>query len=239
MRCRRSGRPLKAPVGPCDRKEVHAMINAFAAARKMLALCLEAAASSVGVRWGVEEPRYTVEDTVGDVEVRRYGRRIAAETTVPGEEGPARNTGFRRLAGYIFGANHRKATIAMTAPVAQQPAGAAHTIAMTAPVSQTRGAEGGSVIRFFMPADSTMDALPEPDDTSVRLVAVPAETVAVLRFSGDRSPGAVAHRSGSLLSALRDTAYQPAGSPMAWFYDPPFTVPFRRRNEVAVAVRRR
>jgi SOUL heme-binding protein len=106
-------------------------------------------------------------------------------------------------------------------------------------VSQTPAVDGASVIRFFMPAKWTMDSLPEPNDDSVRLVEVSSETVAVLQFTGDRSPKAVAHRTQSLLASLRDSPYQPAGAPLAWFYDPPWTVPFRRRNEVAVAVTRR
>ena len=59
---------------------------------------------------------------------------------------------------------------------------------MTAPVSQRAGADGEWVIRFFMPADKTMESLPSPTD-AIRLVAVPAETVAVRRFTGSRSAG--------------------------------------------------
>lgn len=182
----------------------------------------------VGVRVGTEEPHYVGAALTDRVELRRYGPRVAAETTVADPDvQDARSTGFRRLAGYIFGDNHRSTTIAMTAPVAQSP----EKIAMTAPVQQA-----GSVIRFFMPAKWTLATLPEPDDDAVRLVEVPAETVAVLRFSGDRSERAVESRTMELLEVLRDKKIETRGEPVAWFYDPPWTVPFRRRNEVAVPV---
>ena len=144
----------------------------------------------------------------------------------------ARNTGFRRLAGYIFGGNSRQTSIAMTAPVAQS----SEKIAMTAPVSQSRGAQGGSVIRFYMPAKWSLQTLPTPDDEKVKLVEVPAETFAVLRFTGDRSPAAVDNRTAQLLKVLADNAITPHGEPLSWFYDPPWTIPWRRRNEVAVPV---
>lgn len=149
---------------------------------------VEGVGALVGIRSGTEEPMHVREATLGDVEIRRYGPRIAAQTTVSADEERARNEGFRRLARYIFGGNHRQAKIAMTAPVAQQN----EKIAMTAPVAQSRGADGESVIRFFMPSKWSMELLPEPDDERVELVEVPSETYAVLRFSGDRSPAAVA-----------------------------------------------
>ena len=202
----------------------------------LVARVAEEAGSVVGLRFGTEEPRYTSEKVTHGLEIRNYGPRIAAETTVFGDEDKALSDGFRRLAGYIFGGNHGNAKIAMTAPVARQ---SGQKIAMTAPVSKTSGADGGSVVRFFMPAGWTMDTLPEPNDDAVSLVTVPPETVAVLRFTGDRGSAAVAARTTELLDALKDTAFEPTGTPVGWFYDPPWTLPFRRRNEVAVPVARR
>jgi hypothetical protein len=198
---------------------------------------VESALAIVGIRIGTEEPKHTSRQLTDRVELRRYGPRIAAETTVAADEDAARNEGFRRLAGYIFGKNQRDDSIAMTAPVAQAKAG--HKIAMTAPVAQsaedTELGEGW-VIRFFMPSKWTMDTLPVPKDGRVRLVEVPAEHFAVLSFSGDRSPRAVAARTAELLETLRANGFEPTGEPSAWFYDPPWTLPFRRRNEIAVPV---
>lgn len=194
---------------------------------------VESVLSIVGVRIGTEEPHHLASKLTDRVELRRYGPRIAAETTVTADDERARSIGFRRLAGYIFGANHRDEQIAMTAPVSQQRGDA---IAMTAPVAQSRNAAGESTIRFFMPSKWTMDTLPEPDDEKVRLVPVPGETVAVLRFSGDRSPQAVADRTDELRRTLGDNDIQAVGEPVAWFYDPPWTLPFRRRNEIAIPV---
>lgn len=123
----------------------------------------------------------------------------------------------------------------MTAPVSQEPS-SGKKIAMTAPVSSSGGSDGW-VIRFFMPSKWTMDTLPRPDDDRVRLVEVPAETFAVLRFTGDRGRDAVAARSEDLLRTLKANGIEPAGETTSWFYDPPWTLPFRRRNEVVVPIR--
>ena len=197
----------------------------------------ESVLSIVGIRIGTEEPKHTSEPLTERVELRRYGARIAAETTVAANEDDARNEGFRRLAGYIFGKNHSDDSIAMTAPVAQSKAG--QKIAMTAPVAQSAEATDvgeGWVIRFFMPSKWTLDTLPKPNDDRVRLTEVPAETFAVLTFSGDRSARAVQERTAELLEALRATGFEPTGEPAAWFYDPPWTLPFRRRSEIVVPV---
>jgi hypothetical protein len=141
----------------------------------------------------------------------------------------------RTWIGYIFGKNQRDDSIAMTAPVVQGRAG--QKIAMTAPVAQSARCTDvgeGWVIRFFMPSEWTMESLPKPDDQRVRLTEVPAETFAVLRFSGDRSPRAVADRTEELLGVLRTKDIDATGDASAWFYDPPWTLPMRRRNEIAI-----
>lgn len=195
----------------------------------------ESALSIVGIRSGTEEPPHTVQKLGDGVEIRRYETRIAAETTVTDDEEGARNAGFRRIAGYIFGANHGTSKIAMTAPVAQQKTKGTK-IAMTAPVAQSAGPGDDWVIRFFMPSTWTMGELPTPNDDRVRLVSVPPETVAVLRFNGNRDAKAVAERTEQLQNTLHAYGFDAIGDPTAWFYDPPWTLAFLRRNEVAIPV---
>lgn len=196
----------------------------------LLGSLLLSACSVFGVRSGTEEPRNSVVERLGDVvEIRHYTPRLAAETTVPGDATAARGEGFRRLAGYIFGGNQGGARIEMTAPVAQS---GTH-IDMTAPVAQT-SAGAGWVIRFYLPA-GLADA-PVPNDARVRIVPVSEETMAVLRFSGLATEAALASQRAALLAALSGTQWRPVGEPVTWFYDPPWTLPPLRRNEVAVPV---
>jgi len=199
----------------------------------LLGSLLLSACSVFGIRSGTEEPAHGLVERLGDVEIRRYAPRTAAETTVSGDAYSARGEGFRRLAGYIFGGNQGRVRIDMTAPVAQSGAPAGERIAMTAPVAQAPDAEGW-VIRFFLPA-GLADA-PTPNDGRVRIVPVPAETVAVLRFSGLASDAAIAAQRATLLATLAGTRWRPAADPVTWFYDPPWTLPPLRRNEVAVPV---
>lgn len=202
------------------------------------AALMSAACSTVGVRSGTEEPVYAAVARVGAVEIRRYGDRIAARTVVTGDSVAARNAGFRRLAGYIFGGNDRRESISMTAPVAQagDPATGSQTISMTAPVAQTPAGADRWTVQFFMPAAYTMETLPVPRDPAVELVVVPAETYAVLQFSGRGSVRAVDSHTAQLITGLAGSGWRPNAEPVAWFYDPPWTLPPLRRNEIAVRV---
>ncbi len=196
----------------------------------LLAGLLTTGCSVFGIRT-TPEPAFTVERTIGDVEIRDYGPRLAADTVVMGDVYQARNEGFQRLAGYIFGGNSGKKTIEMTAPVAQSPG---RTIEMTAPVAQTPAEPGGWRIRFFMPAGETLQTLPTPNDKSVSLVTVPAERVAVLRYSGVASARTVRDQQARLTRTLAQAGVPTEGEPFSWFYDPPWTLPPLRRNEAVV-----
>jgi hypothetical protein len=190
-----------------------------------------AGCSVFGIRSGTPEPAYKVIGQAGPAEIRSYPPRLAASVTVQGDEIDARAQGFRRLAGFIFGGNRTSANIEMTAPVAQASA----KIAMTAPVTQTKSAAGWTVT-FYMPDNYTMATLPVPNDPGIEIHEVPGETLAVIRFSGIPGKAPVEAAQSRLIAALRGSAWHITGAPEAWFYDPPWTLPWARRNEVAVPV---
>ena len=179
----------------------------------------------------VEEPPFETVVSDGDFEIRDYPALAVAEVTVPGAQRDAANAGFRLLAGYIFGGNSGKADIAMTAPVAQEPAG--EKIDMTAPVTQTPSS-GEWVVRFTMPGKYTLATLPKPDDPRVRLRETPPMRFAVVQFSGVARPDVVAVKTADLSAWMEKRNLSAAGPPSLAQYNPPWTPGFMRRNEVMV-----
>jgi hypothetical protein len=203
----------------------------------LLSSLLLAGCSVFGVRSGTEEPPYELVARIGDdIEIRRYAPRLAAEAEVEAaSEEAGRNAAFRPLFDYISGANRGAEKIAMTAPVAIDDAGG-RKIAMTAPVATAPSGDGRYAMRFFLPASLTPQTAPQPTDPRVRVIEVPAELLAVLRFSGGASTSALDRRKAELLARLQGSDWRPAGDPISYLYDPPWTLPFLRRNEVAVPV---
>lgn len=195
-----------------------------------------AVASIFGVR-NEEQPSYAVVDKLGDVEIREYGSRLAAETNVvAATQGEARSEAFDRLAKYIFGQNAGSREMAMTAPVATETG---RDIAMTAPVQTVPGPENSLTMRFFLPSEITVENAPAPANSLVRIVTIPPEEIAVLQFSGSWSDEALAEHEKKLVDALKGTAWKPVGAPFSQLYDPPWAIPFLRRNEAVVRVERR
>jgi hypothetical protein len=183
----------------------------------------------------VEQPSFEVIAGVGPIEIRQYGPRLAAETDMgPGSGIEAeQEAAFMTLAAFIFGQNRQGPAVAMTAPVSVEKVTA--PIAMTAPVAMEPG-ERGRVMRFFMPAEYTLETLPRPGDSRVRIVTVPAQTLAVLRFSGEADDEQVAEQKMELLRGLVGSNWDPVGEPGFFGYDPPMTPPEQRRNEVFIEV---
>ncbi len=196
-------------------------------------LIFEAIAGVFGLRF-YEETQYQVIDRIGDrIEIRSYAPRITAEVKVPSGGEGGRGDAFRLLFAYISGANQSPAQpsrIAMTVPV---QIGRNDRTLMTAPV-QTAETSGVTVMRFFLPARYTLDEAPMPLDARVNVMPVAAETLAILRFSG--SGGDADKQQSELIAQLQGSRWRPAAEPHMLFYDAPFTLPFLRRNEAAVAV---
>lgn len=186
-----------------------------------------AGCSVVGYRGGTPTPDFSVVEQLGPVEIRHYSERLAAQTVVEtADPERARQAGFKRLAGYIFGDNRAGRKIAMTAPVAQS----------ADPVPGSAPARQGWRIRFFLPREITLSSAPRPDDRRIALEPLASADYAVLRFSNSRDPDAVAEHVARLRARLADSRWQAEGAPVAWFYDPPWTLWFLRRNEVALPV---
>jgi hypothetical protein len=191
----------------------------------------ESVTSIVGIR-AYEQPRYAVIQTLPQgVEVRRYEPREAIEAVIPGtDRQQAASQAFSLLFRYITGANQAGAMIAMTAPVSTH----GQRIAMTAPV-QTSGT-GPVSMRFFLPRAVAAKGAPEPTDPRLHLVQIPEATVAALRYSGVDSERIHDAKAAELLSVVNASAWRPDGEVLRLSYDPPFTIPFLRRNEAAVPV---
>ena len=177
-----------------------------------------------------EEPPFRLEATHDGLEIRVYEAQVVAETVVEGDLRPGLNEGFRRLAGYIFGGNAQRQKIAMTAPVGAQ----GEKIAMTAPVGAQ--AEGGGRFRvsFVMPAGRTLESLPVPNDDRVTLRTVPARRVAALRFSGRASEVIAGEKQREARALVEQHALHAVGEPVLAQYNPPWTLPFLRRNEILI-----
>ncbi|MBH0064944.1 SOUL family heme-binding protein [Psychrobacter sp. SZ93C1] len=187
-----------------------------------------------------EEPEYTLLTQTGDFELRRYDEQLVAQTWVSGDQDSASREGFKILADYIFGNNTAptggSSKISMTAPVTMQSeaSDASQKIAMTAPVSMQQE-DGKWRVQFTMPSQYTMQTLPKPNNPNVKIIEVPAQTYGVIKFSWLAGEDKVAEKTEALQTWMQDQNLTPTGEPELARYNPPWTLPFLRRNEVMIA----
>ncbi len=166
-----------------------------------------------------EQQPYAVVTQRGALEIRHYPVSVLATVEISDTAYQSgSSSGFRRLAGYIFGANVR-----------------AEKIAMTAPVRMEKGASGLRM-SFVMPGDRDTASLPAPRDPGVRLARSVDEHAAVLRFGGFLSDEVMVDRKQALLDAVGREGLTVTGEVTYLGYDPPWQL-VGRRNEVLVPVR--
>lgn len=180
----------------------------------------------------VEHPKYTLVSEQDAIEVREYAPIIIAEVQVEGERQEAINQGFRLLADYIFGNNSVEQEVAMTAPVQQQ---SHQEIAMTAPVQQQAIGDAWR-ISFVMPSEYTMESLPKPNNDAVALKDIVSKKYAVIQFSGTSSKDNVMRHEKQLERYIAGNNINALSLPIYAFYNPPWTLPPLRRNEVMIEV---
>lgn len=185
--------------------------------------------------WGkkalaTEEAKYTVLIQDGEFELRNYAPSVQAEVTVQGSREEAGSRAFQALFQYISGANRRRQQIAMTAPVGQS-----EKIAMTAPVGQSPSSKGW-VVSFMLPASYSPGTAPEPTDPQVRLNALPARRVASVRYAGGDDEDSYQSHLKALQQWMFLRSLKGTGELVWARYNPPFTPPWLRRNEILMTV---
>ena len=178
-----------------------------------LSLIADSATAVVGWRT-FEQPDYDVLESDARFELRAYPE-LAVVRATDGE-----SAAFGRLFRYLGGANDRDAKVAMTAPALVQ--------------DEAEGDETTMV--FVLPKRYTTDTAPVPTDEGIVLETVEAATYAAVRFAGRATDERVVQQTAELRTWIVETGAVPLGEPMVAGYDPPFTLPSLRRNEVWIRV---
>jgi hypothetical protein len=188
---------------------------------KLLSICC-ASLFLIGPVMAIEEPPFRVLQSDPPFEHRLYTGFVVAETEVVGDFDAASRSGFRRVAGYIFGDN-------------QAQSGGNRKIEMTAPVT-VEPKDQGWRLHFVMPSAESLSSLPKPNNPDIKLRQIPEHAVASVRFSGFTTQAAVQEQTTKLRNWMSSKQLEASGPPQVARYNDPFTLPWRRRNEILIPV---
>ena len=199
-----------------------------------------------GQAMAIEEPKYDVIQTDGSFEIRKYAPILVAETFVDGDMDEASSKGFRLIADFIFGNNqvtdsNASSKIAMTAPVTAEPV--SKKIAMTAPVTSepqsseyTMQAAKKWRIHFVMPSQFTLANIPKPKNEAVSLKEIPSKYFVVYTYSWLNTLSRVQTKTDEAIDWANRKGLKVIGAPQLSRYDPPWTPPMFKRNEIMLEV---
>ena len=184
----------------------------------------------------IEEPNFISSTQEPPFEIRLYDPTLVAEVLVEGSRDEASNKGFRLIADFIFGNNEgvqkESQKIAMTVPVTIEP----KKIAMTVPVTVDQSDEKNWRIQFVMPREYTMETLPKPKNSLVKIREVPSKRFAVITFSGLNNPEKIENNTQQLKAWMEGKQLTAIGAPQLARYNPPWTLPPWRRNEILIEI---
>jgi len=183
-----------------------------------------------------EEPEFKLISEEGEFQIREYEPKIIAQVEVEGDFDEASSKGFKLLANYIFGNNLLDGIskkISMTTPVEMTPL--AENLLMTSSVMDDQINNKWS-INFVMPREFSIDTLPKPNNSQVNIIEVPKEKYAVIVFSGLVRESSYAEKAELLSNYLEENSFKQQGAIKIARYNPPWTLPFFRRNELMVRI---
>ena len=183
-----------------------------------------------------DEPDFNLILKEDKFEIREYASKIIAQVEVFGDFDDASSKGFKILADYIFGNNKSKdgnSRIEMTAPVEMEPL--PQKINMTKPVL-TEGNDNTWIVSFIMPNEFTLKTLPEPNNKNIKISSIPKEKYAVIVFYGLVRESSYLEKEKLLNQFIEEKKLKTSGEIKIARYNPPWTLPFFRLNELMIKV---
>lgn len=190
-------------------------------------------------RTDVEIAPYDVikSDTDQKIELRHYESLVLVSAPMGGNVDEGRNTAFSKLFSYISGDNTARSKIAMTAPVFidDKTSTDGIKIPMTAPVFMD-DTSSQAIMSFVLPASYTIETAPLPQDPSVKLHEIKDYNVATIQFNGLLRRSNIDKHQSILETWIENEGYEIIGPRKTAGYNPPFTLPALRRNEVLIPI---
>ncbi|KAK1420775.1 hypothetical protein QVD17_22630 [Tagetes erecta] len=194
----------------------------------------------------LETVKFKVLSRNDQYEIRELEPYFVAETTMPGKYGFDLNgssQSFNVLAEYLFGKNTANESMEMTTPVlTRRTQSGGEAMDMTTPVITKKTEDQDKWKMSFVMPSKYGSNLPLPKNSSVTISEVPARTVAVVAFSGFVTDEDIMRRELKLRDILeKDSQFKVKSGALVEVaqYNPPFTLPFTRRNEISLEVERK
>ncbi len=182
-----------------------------------------------------DEPEFNLAFKDNNLEIREYEPKVIAQISVIGGFDEASSKGFKVLANYIFGNNNGAGgslKIDMTAPVVMQPL--SELIDMTAPVI-TEGENTKWKVSFIMPKKYTLNTLPKPNDKNIKIFS-DWPTIPQLYIKGVVRELSYNKQARLLYNFIENKNLTTLGPLQIARYNPPWTLPFFRRNELMIRI---
>ena len=166
----------------------------------------------------IETQKYRVVKKEEGFEIRFYPKATFATIRSTGANyKQVSSSGFRKLAGYIFGGNDQNKSIAMTAPVRMEMS------------------EKGSAMSFVMPEKYDMASLPKPKDATVEIKQSEPVYAAVIAFGGYANDEKINDYHNKLVALLKKKNIKILGRFNFLGYNAPFQF-IGRKNEISIPI---
>lgn len=185
----------------------------------LICLTLITTGCSVFGESGVEIAPYKILQIEEPFELRHYGRLVLVTTSMSGMED--QNTSFAKLFNYISGTNENT-----------------QDIPMTAPVFMDQNNQNSETMSFVLPSNFSYTDAPKPKDPSVKLEEITDYTVAAITFNGFLRQDNIEKHKNLLKDWIEKKQLKVIGPAKAAGYNPPFTIPAFRRNEILIPVKK-
>ena len=163
----------------------------------------------------VEQAPYKTIVKDASFEVRLYDSVIIAVIQDNDLKG---SSGFSQLFNYISGSNQESRKIAMTAPVINNLD------------------DEDPKMAFVIPKEFSMEDLPQPMDSDIKLKEIPKRYLAAVSFSGNINHEIIEKRKHELINWLKEKQITAIGNIELARYNPPFIPGFIKHNELLVEV---
>jgi len=150
-------------------------------------------------------------------EIRKYDAANFSYVTMKTDSyQKSSGSGFKSLAGYIFGGNEKKESIAMTSPVVMN-------------------LDENVTMQFMVPSKYKLDDLPKPNNPDVKFKKENEKYMATISFGGWSNDNKIAEYTAKLKTLLKENGITHFNNFSYFGYNPPFQL-INRRNEIAVEI---